>query len=95
MGGGRRRLALEDRPRHALWRVRTAPAAVDVVAAAEPVAPDARLHGDAARADGVGGAGVDIEPYLPAGARLEVFDDVGHFIERPRDVADVVLEFLS
>jgi len=39
----------------------------------------------------------DIQPHLPAGARLEVFDDVGHFvhIERPRDVADVVLEFIG
>jgi pimeloyl-ACP methyl ester carboxylesterase len=39
----------------------------------------------------------DIEPYMPAGGRLEVFDDVGHFvhIERPRDVADLVLEFLK
>jgi len=39
----------------------------------------------------------DIEPYLPAGARLEVFDDAGHFvhIERPREVADLVLTFLG
>jgi pimeloyl-ACP methyl ester carboxylesterase len=38
-----------------------------------------------------------LRPFLPAGARLEVFEDTGHFIhiEKPREVADVVLEFLS
>jgi pimeloyl-ACP methyl ester carboxylesterase len=46
---------------------------------------------------GWGARPADIQPYLPAGARLEVFDDVGHFvhIERPRDVADHVLEFIG
>ncbi len=36
-------------------------------------------------------------PYLPAGARFETLDGVGHFvhIEKPRLVADLVLEFLS
>ncbi len=36
-------------------------------------------------------------PYLPAGARLVPFEDTGHFIhiEHPREVADLVLEFLS
>ena len=35
--------------------------------------------------------------YMPPGARMEVIDGVGHFIhiERPREVADVVLEFLA
>jgi pimeloyl-ACP methyl ester carboxylesterase len=39
----------------------------------------------------------DIEPYLPPGGRLEVLDDVGHFlhIEQPRRVADLVLDFLG
>ena len=36
-------------------------------------------------------------PYLPAGARFEGLEGVGHFvhIEQPRLVADLVLEFLS
>ncbi len=36
-------------------------------------------------------------PLLPRGARLEIFDDSGHFvhIEHPRRVADMVIEFLS
>ena len=36
-------------------------------------------------------------PHLPDGARLETFEDAGHFIhiERPRCVADLVLGFLS
>jgi pimeloyl-ACP methyl ester carboxylesterase len=39
----------------------------------------------------------DVEPYLPAGARLEVFDDTGHFvhIEQPHRVAELVVEFLA
>jgi len=39
----------------------------------------------------------DVEPYLPAGARLVAMEDVGHFvhIERPREVADLVAEFLG
>lgn len=38
-----------------------------------------------------------LEPFLPPGARLEVFEDAGHFvhIEKPREVAGLVLEFLS
>lgn len=38
-----------------------------------------------------------LEPFLPTGARLEYFDDAGHFvhIEKPRAVADLVLDFLS
>jgi pimeloyl-ACP methyl ester carboxylesterase len=38
-----------------------------------------------------------VEPFLPSGARLEVFGDTGHFlhIERPREIADLVLEFLA
>lgn len=39
----------------------------------------------------------DVEPYLPPGARFEVFEDAGHFvhIEQPHRVADLVLEFLA
>ena len=39
----------------------------------------------------------EVEPNLPAGSRLVVLDDVGHFvhIEQPRRVADLVLEFLE
>jgi pimeloyl-ACP methyl ester carboxylesterase len=39
----------------------------------------------------------DVIPYLPPGARFEVFEDAGHFvhIEQPRRVADLVLEFLA
>lgn len=38
-----------------------------------------------------------LRPFLPPGARLEVFPDAGHFvhIERPREVAEIVLGFLS
>ena len=37
-----------------------------------------------------------IRPFLPPGARIEAFEDTGHFvhIERPREVADLVIEFL-
>jgi pimeloyl-ACP methyl ester carboxylesterase len=37
-----------------------------------------------------------IRPYLPPGARVEAFEETGHFvhIERPREVAELVLEFL-
>jgi pimeloyl-ACP methyl ester carboxylesterase len=37
-----------------------------------------------------------LEPYLPSSARLEYFEDAGHFvhIEKPREVADLVLDFL-
>jgi pimeloyl-ACP methyl ester carboxylesterase len=38
-----------------------------------------------------------IRPYLPIGARLEIFEDTGHFIhiEQPRPVADLTLDFLA
>ncbi len=38
----------------------------------------------------------DVEQYLPRGARLEVLPDTGHFlhIERPVEVAEMVLDFL-
>ena len=39
----------------------------------------------------------DIAPFLPRLGRLEVFAEAGHFIhiERPHDVADMVLEFIG
>ncbi len=39
----------------------------------------------------------DVEPWLPPDARFVPLEGVGHFvhIERPREVADLVLEFLS
>jgi pimeloyl-ACP methyl ester carboxylesterase len=39
----------------------------------------------------------DVVPYLPPGGRLECLDDVGHFvhIERPREIADMVIDFLQ
>jgi pimeloyl-ACP methyl ester carboxylesterase len=39
----------------------------------------------------------DVEPYLPPGGRLVFLQDVGHFvhIERPREVADLVIEHLG
>lgn len=39
----------------------------------------------------------ELLPYLPAGARLETFDDTGHFIhiEKPAAVAECILEFLG
>lgn len=39
----------------------------------------------------------DVMPYLPPGARFVPLEGVGHFvhIERPRPIADLVLEFLS
>lgn len=39
----------------------------------------------------------DLEAFLPSGARIEYFEDTGHFvhIEQPRRVADLVLDFLS
>lgn len=38
-----------------------------------------------------------LRPWLPPGARIEAFEDTGHFvhIERPREVADLVLAFLG
>jgi pimeloyl-ACP methyl ester carboxylesterase len=37
-----------------------------------------------------------LEPYLPKRARLHVMEGAGHFIhiERPRDTADLVIDFL-
>jgi pimeloyl-ACP methyl ester carboxylesterase len=39
----------------------------------------------------------ELRRFLPPGGELIAFDQVGHFvhIERPRDVADLVLEFLA
>lgn len=39
----------------------------------------------------------DVEPYMPAGARVVAMADTGHFlhIERPTEVAELVLEFLG
>lgn len=39
----------------------------------------------------------DITPFLPADARIEVFEDAGHFIhiEQPERVAALVLDFLQ
>ncbi|HEX9530024.1 MAG TPA: alpha/beta hydrolase [Acidimicrobiales bacterium] len=39
----------------------------------------------------------DVQPYLPPGARIVALEDTGHFVhvERPRVIADAVLEFLS
>ena len=39
----------------------------------------------------------DVEPYLPAGARLEVFEETGHFVhvEQPDRVAALIMEFLG
>jgi pimeloyl-ACP methyl ester carboxylesterase len=38
-----------------------------------------------------------LAPHLPADAELHVFEDTGHFIhvERPREVADLVIRFLA
>ena len=38
----------------------------------------------------------DLRPYMPPRARLEVFENTGHFIhvERPRETAELVLDFL-
>ena len=39
----------------------------------------------------------DVRPYLPPGAEFRALEDVGHFvhIERPEEVADLVLDFLA
>lgn len=39
----------------------------------------------------------DVEPLLPAGGRLVVLDDIGHFvhIEAPEQVAELILEHIS
>ena len=46
---------------------------------------------------GWGTTPAELDPYLPPGHILEVYDDVGHFVhvEQPRRVADRVLEFLG
>ena len=46
---------------------------------------------------GMGATEESVTPYLPPGARLHVFEDTGHFlhIERPNDVAALVVEFLA
>lgn len=46
---------------------------------------------------GWGARARDIRPWLPRGGRLEVLDDVGHFIhiEQPQLVCEMVLDFLS
>jgi pimeloyl-ACP methyl ester carboxylesterase len=46
---------------------------------------------------GWGATAVDVKPHLPAGAEIVELPDVGHFvhIEQPRQVADLVLEFLA
>jgi pimeloyl-ACP methyl ester carboxylesterase len=38
-----------------------------------------------------------LRPFLPSSAHLEVFEGTGHFvhIEKPREVADAILGFLS
>lgn len=38
-----------------------------------------------------------VDPYLPSGGRVVIFDEAGHFvhIEKPREVADLVLDFLG
>lgn len=46
---------------------------------------------------GWGARARDVQPWLPAGGRLEVLDGLGHFIhiEEPRLVADMTLDFLA
>jgi pimeloyl-ACP methyl ester carboxylesterase len=46
---------------------------------------------------GWGARARDILPWIPAGGRLEVLEDIGHFIhiEAPEKVSAMVLEFLS
>jgi pimeloyl-ACP methyl ester carboxylesterase len=46
---------------------------------------------------GWGARARDILPWIPAGGRLEVLEDIGHFIhiEAPEKVSTMVLEFLS
>ncbi|MGB6056807.1 MAG: alpha/beta hydrolase [Microthrixaceae bacterium] len=53
--------------------------------------------GTAVESMGWGTTAADVKRYLPPGARLVSLDEVGHFvhIEKPRLVADLVLEFLS
>lgn len=46
---------------------------------------------------GWGARARDILPWIPTGGRLEVLDEVGHFIhiEKPELIANIILEFLS
>jgi pimeloyl-ACP methyl ester carboxylesterase len=46
---------------------------------------------------GWGSTPEEFDGKLPPGGRLEVFEDAGHFvhIEKPREIADLLLEFLS
>ncbi len=46
---------------------------------------------------GWGARARDLQPWIPAGGRLEVMEDIGHFvhIEDPEGVSKMVLEFLS
>jgi pimeloyl-ACP methyl ester carboxylesterase len=46
---------------------------------------------------GWGARARDLAPWIPAGGRLEVMEDIGHFIhiEEPERVSKMVLEFLS
>ena len=46
---------------------------------------------------GWGTTPADVEPFLPVDGEVVALDDVGHFvhIEQPRQVADLVLEFLA
>jgi pimeloyl-ACP methyl ester carboxylesterase len=46
---------------------------------------------------GWGTTAADLEPYLPQSARVVAMQDTGHFIhiERPRDTAKLVLDFLA
>ena len=55
------------------------------------------ILGSAIEAMSMGATPENLAPHLPAGARIETLEDAGHFahIERPRCVADLVLEFLS
>jgi pimeloyl-ACP methyl ester carboxylesterase len=59
-------------------------------------APTLAILGGQAEEMGFGADPDEVRGHLPSGARLERFDDAGHFvhIERPREVADLVLEHL-
>ncbi len=73
------------RPRYSLERLRSFPV------------PLLGVVGTLPEEMGWGSSPDELRAYLPASARLEVFDDAGHFvhIEKPREVADLVLEFLA
>jgi len=46
---------------------------------------------------GWGARARDVLPWIPASGRLEVLEDIGHFIhiEEPVRVSTMILEFLS